>query len=326
MSTALITGANGFVGSHMAEYLLEKGLTVRCLVRKTSDLANLRGLKVDYFYADITKQDSLDEALRGVDYVFHFAGRTKARTEAEYMKANAFGVGALAEACLNFPQIKMLVYCSSLAAVGPQQGPDPVDENLKPSPISAYGRSKLEGEEILRKICGDKILYAIVRPTGIYGPRDTEIYIYFKTVCRGLKIGLSGKKRKFSLIHVRDLVHLCWLAATKSPSGEVYMASDGEAYTWEELSDMIEKALMKRAVKIKIPICLTGLLARLSEMWGNLKGEVVTLNREKMRELRAKGWVVSIKKARTTLGFKPEYTAERGIAETTQWYIHNGWL
>ncbi len=128
MPISLITGSNGFAGSHLAEYLLEQGHTVRCLVRRTSNLSNLQGLKVEYHYGEITQPNTLPLALDGVDYVFHLAALTKARTEAEYLQVNADGSGNIARACLNEPGIKKLVYCSSLAAVWPPVDEKTVDE------------------------------------------------------------------------------------------------------------------------------------------------------------------------------------------------------
>ncbi|NQS97112.1 MAG: NAD-dependent epimerase/dehydratase family protein [candidate division Zixibacteria bacterium] len=326
MITSLITGANGFTGSNMAEYLLKKGHRVICQVRKTSDLTNLADLEVEYRYGDVALPETLPSILEDIEYIFHFAGKTKARSEAEYMLVNAEGTANLAKACLNAPKLKMLVYISSLAAVGPQQNSNPVNESTPPKPLTAYGRSKLKGEELLRQICGDKIPWCIIRPTGVYGPKDKDIFIYFKTINRGWKILLSGTKRMVSLIHAQDLADICYLASQKSPPGEIYMASDGKGYTWEELSVYIEKALNKNARKLIVPMCLTTPAALMSEFIGRFQNKAVALNREKIRELRAPGWVCSIRKAEKTLGFQVSFPIEEGVAETAKWYREKGWL
>ena len=306
--------------------MLDKGYEVRCLVRKTSDLSFLEGLNVQYIYGSFTDSEILKQALRGVEYVFHFAGKTKAENEAEYMRVNADGVRIISEACLEAPSLKKLVYCSSLAAVGPQIDENPVDENTEPHPVSTYGRSKLAGEKYLTDEIKDKLAWVIIRPTGVYGPKDRDIFLYFKTIHKGFRILVSGKKRRVSLIHVKDLANLCWLAAVSESSGQIFMASDGEGYTWEQLSMMIEKALDKKTVKITIPLWFTGFVAFFAEMLGKFRDKPSTLNREKIRELKSEGWVVSIKKAENLLKFKPKYTAEAGIAETAEWYLQNGWL
>lgn len=311
----------------MAEYLVQQGHQVICMVRKTSDLSNLEGLNVEYFYGDLTDAESLSIGLKGVDYIFHFAGKVKAKNEAEFMKVNAFGVGILAEACLKQPDIKMLVHCSSLAAVGPQTSREPINETFSPNPVSLYGRSKLEGELILQKILHNhKVPWCIVRPSGVYGPKDTEVFIYFKFVNRGWKITVSGAERKVGMIHGRDLARFCWLAATRSKSGEIYLASDGASYTWLELSDYIAKALNRRTKHLKVPLWLTGSVAIISEWLARLSGSVSIINRDKIKELREPGWVVSIEKAREILGFEPEFNAESGLKNTADWYKQNGWL
>jgi len=327
MPVSLITGANGFAGSHMAEYLLGRDHRVICLVRKTSDLSNLAGLDVEYRYGDINDRRSLPETLRDVDYIFHFAGKTKATSEADYMKVNAEGTGNLAEACsLEGINTKMLVYCSSLSAVGPQQTDQPIDEKTPPRPLTAYGRSKLAGEQYLRRGCSNKVRWCILRPTGIYGPKDKDIYIYFKYISKGWKILLSGAERKVSLIHAQDFAQLCYRAAMKSPHGEIYMASDGEAYTWDDISDIIAKILGKKPYKITVPLWITSITAYFSEVFSASSGESTPLNREKLRELKAKGWVIDISKARNLLGFQPYYFLSDGLRETALWYRKKGWL
>ncbi len=326
MPLSLITGSNGFAGSHLVEYLLSKGHRVRCLVRRTSDLTNLEGLEVDYVFGDVTSPESLPPSLTGIDYVFHFAGVTKARDEAGYFRVNGEGTGNLIRACLDVPGLKMLVYCSSLAALGPQREAEPLNEEMTPAPLTAYGRSKLRGEASLREIAGDRIPWVIIRPSGIYGPRDREILIYFKMIQRGLRLILNAPGRQVSLIHAQDLARLCWLAANSSSPGEVYLATDGEGYSWEGLSRLIEAALKRKAVSFRIPLGLATLAALATELWGRMKGVPVTLNREKIRELKAPGWFCSMDKAEKKLGFKPVHSIEEGIAETARWYRDNGWL
>ena len=306
---------------------MDRSHRVICLVRKTSDLSNLKGLDVELRIGDVTDAKSLPQALKGVEYVFHFAGKTKALSEDEYMLVNGQGTANLAVACCNNDlSIKMLVYVSSLAAVGPQQTELPITERLEPRPITAYGRSKLAGEAFIRRICAGNIRWCIIRPTGVYGPKDRDIFKYFKMVNRGWKVLVSGQDRKVSLIHAQDLAQLCYRAATRSPNGEVYMASDGESHTWEQLTDKIARVMGKKTTKITIPLWAASIAAVFSEMRGALTGKPVTLNREKLKELTAKGWAVDISKAEEMLGYFPEYTILNGVKETIRWYRKNDWL
>ena len=310
----------------MVERLLEAGHTVRCLVRKTSNLQYLRGLPVEFAYGDIAHPDTLPPALKGADYIFHFAGLTKARTKEAFLQVNAEGTANLARAALEVPELKRLVYCSSLAAVGPQKTEAPLTEADIPHPLTVYGRSKLRGEELLREVAGDRLDWTILRPTGIYGPRDTDIFIYFKLVHKGWKAFFSGSQRPVSLIHAADLADLCLKAAEKAPPQSIYLASDGESYTYRMISAAIERAKGKKARTLVVPMPLVSFAALVSETVCRLSGQATIFNREKVRELEAPGWAVSMEKAFRELDFRPRYDLDRGIRETYLWYKEKGWL
>ncbi|MBC8277637.1 MAG: NAD-dependent epimerase/dehydratase family protein [FCB group bacterium] len=327
MPTSLVTGANGFAGSHMTEYLLERGHRVICLVRKTSDLTNLKELEVEYRYGDVTNAKCLPEALEGVEYVFHFAGKTKAKSAHEFLRVNAVGTKNLAEACCaENTTVKMLIYVSSLAASGPQQTDLPVDENMPPRPITVYGRSKLTGEEYVKRICGGAIRWCIVRPTAVYGPRDSDFFLYFKMISRGWKVSLEGLNPKTSMIHALDLAQVCYRAATKSPHGETYVATDGSTYTWDDLSSKIEKVMRKRAKRLTIPLWFLPAAAFYCRISAGLKGKPSILSQDKLKELRAKGWAADAGKAMDKIGYVPEFSIDDGFKHALFWYKRQGWL
>ncbi len=164
---ALVTGANGFVGSHLVDLLLESGYQVRCLVRGTSDLRWLEGKNVELRHGGILDPSSLAGAVRGADYVFHVAGITRARRREDFLRVNGEGTRNLAEACAKHaPGVRKIVYCSSLAAGGPAPSSRPIDEESPAVPHSTYGRSKLEGEIALLRLA-DRLSYSIVRPPAI---------------------------------------------------------------------------------------------------------------------------------------------------------------
>jgi nucleoside-diphosphate-sugar epimerase len=324
LPTSLITGANGFIGSTMAEYLIAKGQRVICMVRKTSDLSNLKGLAVEYRFGDISSPESLPPALAKVNTVYHFAGLTKAKTKADFYRVNGEGVGNLAKASLK-AGVSQFIYISSLAAMGPQTGNDLLNETMTPFPITTYGRSKLLGEVRLQEICGNRTFWSIIRPGGVYGPKDKDIFLYFKTINHGWIIIPSGKERIIPLIHVCDLAELCYLSAQKIVSGEIFLATDGVAHTWVSVAETIARVLNRKGVRIIVPLPLTSVLAFASELVGNAQGKLSPLNREKVRELRA-CWGVNMEKARNILGFKIDYPLEKGLRDTAQWYWTNGWL
>ena len=183
----LVTGSTGFIGSHLVELLLQKGCRVRCLIRKTSDLQWLKDLPVEFVEGDIADPPSLARAVRGVEYIYHSAGLTKARTEDQYFRANAGGTRSLLEAARDVaPGLKRFLFLSSQTAAGPSPTITPITEEFPPRPITTYGRSKLQGEKECLSVSG-RVPVTICRAPAVYGPRDKDVFEFFHTVSRGLQ-------------------------------------------------------------------------------------------------------------------------------------------
>jgi len=324
---ALVSGANGFVGSHLVEHLLARGYDVFCLVRKTSDLTFLSGLNLEYRHGDLRDSDSLKKALKDIDFVFHLAGLTKAKTKEEYFKANALGTKNLISACFEVnPEVKKFIYVSSQAAVGPGKDFQPLDENAECQPITDYGRSKLEGEKEAISF-KDKIPIIIIRPPAVYGPRDKDILFFFKMVSKGI-IPLFGFKENYiSLIYVKDLVRGIVLAAeSQASSGKIYFVADEKYYSWSEAGRIIQKVLEVKAFKLRIPVSILFAFAFFSEIFAHLKGKSALINLQKAKELTQRYWLCDASKAKDELGFSAEYDLERGAEETVKWYREYKWL
>lgn len=326
-SKALVTGANGFVGSHLVEGLLSKGYHVICLVRKTSNLRWLSGLNVEYVYADISEKESLKNVLKNVGFVFHVAGLTKAKTEEEYFKANYQGTKNLIEACIeDNPQIKRFVYISSQAAVGPGKDDQPLDETAPCNPVTDYGKSKLEGEKIVLEF-SLKLPVTIIRPPAVYGPRDSDILSFFKVANKGFKT-LFGKGESYlSLCYIEDLVDGIILAA-ESPKaiGQIYFIADDQIYSWGEAFQIIAKVLNKKTITLRIPKSFLYTIAFVSENIARLLGKPTVINVQKVREITQKYWLCDVSKAKRELGFSPKYPLEEGAKKTVKWYKEKGWL
>lgn len=322
-----MTGANGFVGSHLAEGLLDRGYHVRCLVRSTSNLRWLSGLEVEYVYGDIAERTSVKDAVKGVDLVFHCAGLTKARTREEYFKANAVGTGNLLQACTEEnPQLQRFVYVSSQAAVGPGDDERPLDETAPCQPITHYGESKLEGERIVLKHV-PKLRITVIRPPAVYGPRDSDMLGFFKVARHGFRISIGRGQSLVSLVYVKDLVDGIILAADASKSsGQTYFIADDKVYSWKEAFNIIAKVLNKRTIPLRIPKGLVSFLAFASESFWKLLGKTAVLNTEKAKEITQRYWGLDVSKAKAELGFSPRYDLEKGAEETVRWYKEKGWL
>jgi len=322
----LITGANGFIGSRMCRLFLDKGYCVIAGVRQTSNLTLLEGLDIEYRYGDVTQPDTLPEMVRGVDFVIHNAGLVKAKKRKTFFEVNEGGTRNLFEAVLEHnPEVKKVVYISSLAAAGPSVGGRPVTELDKPRPMTIYGESKLAGERVALSY-GDRLNVAVVRPSGVYGPGDREMYDLFKTVYGHLRPIVGDSNRKIQLVHVDDLCRGIYKAVlSDAESGEVYFICESRAYTMREMMEIFQKGCDRWAVPVSIPGWLFKTIALVSERSFKLVGGTPFLTVNKSAELLA-AWEVATEKARMEIGFEAQIPLEKGVKETYAWYIEKGWL
>jgi len=329
----LVTGANGFVGSHLTEALVEKGYQVRCMVRRSSDLRFVRQLAVEWAYADVGQEDgeALRQACQGIDLICHCAALTRALDQETFYRVNTRGAEALARAALEAnPALKRFLFVSSQAAAGPaRHADDCVDESQPPQPVDWYGKSKWAAEQALLALADEgngKLPLTIVRPAAVFGPRDRDFLAYFRLIKHGLHLEIGRSARWLSLIYVDDLVSLI-VAALESEAalGQTYFAR-GTDHTQDEFSEAIARVLGKRPMEVRLPeLVMTplGLWARLS---GRLTGQPALLNEQRLANMRHREWLCSGEKARRELGFVAQYSLQRAVRETANWYLENGWL
>jgi len=318
----LVTGAAGFIGSHLVEKLLRKGHSVTCLVRKTSNLQWIDGLNVRLIYGDCAIKESLLNTVADFDYIFHLAGLTKAANERDFFSANALGTENLVSAVIEKnPAVKRFVYLSSLAAAGPSCDGTPSKETDEPKPVSAYGMSKLEGERIVMRH-KNTIPVTIIRPPAVYGPRDKDLYILFKLLKKS--ISLFWGKCYYSLLYVDDLVKGTILSAeSKTAEGEIFYLSDGRIYSNEEITEVISSAVGSKPIRLRIPRIIMPMLASIGQKLGN-QGNII--NKDKIRELQHSYWTCDPAKSRNELGFIPNIGIKEGIKWTADWYRIHQWL
>ncbi len=321
---ALVTGGTGFIGSHLAEALLQRGVHVRCLVRKESNLKWLKGVPVEISPGDCNDQASLSEAVRDVDQIFHLAGITKAVKEKTYFEVNAFGTENLIRACLEHnPRLQKFVYLSSQAAAGPCRNGDKKKESDQCEPISPYGRSKRKGEELALSHVHE-IPIIILRPTGVYGPRDKDFYTLFKWVSRRIKPSFSGK---ISLCYIQDVIQAILLAAeSQAKSGEIFFLSDGTDYLMREVGDIFAQTMGVTPLSVPIPKWLLFGFASFSEYLSLFSGKPSLISREMAEQMVEKDWTCDVTKAKTALGFQPQFQLSQGARLTFQWYKNQNWL
>jgi len=324
----LITGATGFVGSHLAEACVARNWQTACLVRQTSDRKWLQNLPVEFVVGDLSDVEKLKSAVSGKDIIFHVAGLTKARSFAEFVRANAEGTKNLLEASARYaPMLKMFVHTSSLAAVGPSPTLAPISESHPPRPITNYGRSKLLSEAYCREY-SNRIPVSIIRPPAVYGERDKDIFEFFKIVNKGIAPALGDHEKHLSIVHVKDLVRAYILIALeKSANGRAFFIANKEIYPFSYLIECLAKALNKASViKIRVSHELLKIAASISEEIGRMTGQVVPFNRQKAIELSQRYWTCDPSLAKETLGFESQIPLNIGFKDTADWYKQVGWL
>ena len=321
----LVTGANGFIGSYLVERHLKRGDDVIALVREGSELSNLRNCAVGLAKGDIRDKKSLLSVVQGVDFIYHAAALKFALDAEDYYRINQVGTRNLLEAVTDANRaLRGFVYISSLAAAGPSTEGRPVTEEDECRPITHYGRSKLLGEkEVLH--FQDRIPAVIVRPAAVYGPRDRDIYHYFKWAKKGIS-ARPGKTSQLSLCYVLDLIEGILLAGEKGKKGHIYFIADEHVYSWDEVDNIVSSILGKKLFRLKIPHSLIGPLGLVFDTWGKVTNRPALLNSEKLKEISQPSWVCDVSKAKEELGFTAGHSLARGIHETITWYENEHWL
>jgi nucleoside-diphosphate-sugar epimerase len=312
----LLTGATGFVGSHLAEALAEAGHTVRCTMRSTSDPRWLRDLPVERVPLDLLRPegDSLARAVEGVEVVIHAAGITRARRASDYHQANAGGTARLASASLG--RLRRFVLISSLAA----RGPDGTH-----APESAYGRSKLEAERRLAEP-GDRLESVVLRPAAVYGPRDTDLLPLFGMARRGLLTVPRGGG-VLQPAYATDVARAALLAATAPyPGFGPFPVAEGRRYSWDEVVAGLGGVFGQRVRVVRVPAPAFALAGGAAEAAAKVVGRAPAFDRRRARDLASRSWTCDPSETEEALGWRAEVALPEGLRLTTAWYREAGWI
>ena len=321
---ALLTGGTGFIGSHLAELLLDKSAEIFALVRDPHNLKWLKGLNIQLLEGDLLSIPSLPS---DIDYVFHVAGLTNSSDVADYYTVNQQGTASLFKSLHDQKILPKKIIClSSLAAVGPSFDGKPVQESDVPHPITPYGKSKLRGEAEALKF---KEVYPIVilRAPAVFGPRDKDFLQYFKWIKRGALPAIGSKQRYMSLCYVKDLIRAFYLCSQKElESGEIFNIGDQNPCSYDEFGELAGQAMGKKLKKVKIPIPIGYLVALIADIAGRINKKPSILNLGKFKQMRQRAWIADMKKAKEKLSFQPQYSLQEAVQETINWYLKHNWL
>ncbi len=314
----LITGASGFIGSFLVEKALSSGWETWAGIRRTSSKEYLKNENIHFIDLNFSNKELLKDQISTYttqfgkwDYIVHSAGVTKCLHVSDFDRINYLFTVNFIEALRETGNIpEKFVLMSSLSAREPD---------------TYYGASKQKAEKYLQHL--SDFPHIILRPTGVYGPREKDYYLMLKTMKSGLNISVGFETQYLTFVYVKDLVKAVFLAFETDLTNKIYPVSDGKTYTDSEYTRLAGKLLGKKNIlQIKIPLCLLYLISCLSEFIFRIAGKTSTLNRDKFKLMKRRNWECEIRPLINDLGFHPEYHLEQGLKESIDWYKTNGWL
>ena len=328
----LITGASGFIGSFIVEEALKQGFETWAAVRKSSSKEYLQDERIHFIELNLSSKAQLIEQLRPhqFDYVVHAAGVTKCLNKADFRRINTEGTKNLVDALLDLQMpLKRFVFLSSLSVFGAikEQLPyDEIREDDTPKPNTEYGRSKLEAERYIDSI-GSRLPYIILRPTGVYGPREKDYFMMAKSIKQHIDFAVGYQRQDITFVYVTDVVQAVFLALEKGETGRKYFLSDGQVYQSTTFSDLIHEELGRPWwLRITAPVWVLRVVTFFGESIGHMTGKVTALNNDKYNILRQRNWRCDIEPTRHELGFEPKVQLKEGVKTTIQWYKDHKWL
>ncbi len=320
---ALVTGATGFVGSHLVEALVRRGDTVTALVRSPAKATLLNALPVRQVAGDLTDVDALRAATADQDVIFHVAGLTAARDEAAFLRGNRDGTARLVDAALAAARPARMVLVSSMAAGGPAPRGRPLTGSEPPAPVTQYGRSKLAGEAIVR---ASALHWTIIRPPMVYGPRDHEVLKVFKLAGPITPVFGDGSQ-ELSAVYGPDLADALIAAGTAAATiGGTYYACHPEVFLSRELVQRIG-ALKGRHVRVlPLPRWVALAALTLTATAARIARTTTILTPDKANEFFQDAWTGDPAPLIRDSGWQPAHDLNRGLAITAAWYRANGWM
>ncbi|MDE6009577.1 MAG: NAD(P)-dependent oxidoreductase [Muribaculaceae bacterium] len=330
----LVVGAGGFAGGFLVDEALRRGHNVWAGVRESTSRRYLTDERIKFINLDFdnpaTLAPTLAEALpegEKWDWIVYNLGATKCLSFSDFSKINCDYLRSFTDALEKADKIPAkLLYMSSLSAVGPgdEEGFTPFTEEMIPHPNTRYGASKLKAEMHLAM---SGIPHIIFRATGIYGPRDKDYFLMFKSIEKGFDFSVGFRKQLLSFIYVEDLARAVYDALEKAPVGETYNVAEPRTYTQKEFRTISGDILRRRFVMgIRMPLWGVKAVSAVAEKWGVARMKPSTLNRDKYNILKQRNWAVDVSKAREGFGFNPQIDLREGIKRAVEWYKKEGWL
>jgi dihydroflavonol-4-reductase len=325
--TTLVTGASGFIGSHLTRLLVQHGHRVRALVRPTSRVDALQGLSVDIVRGDLRDRAALDAAIRGAAWVFHVAAdyRLWARDPGEIYDNNVGGTRCLLDAC-RAAGVERLIYTSSVATLAPPRGRSLVDERTVgqlDEMAGAYKRSKLLAEQLVLEAASNAVPAVVVNPTTPVGPGDWKPTPTGRIIVDFLRGRMPAYvDTGLNLVPVEDVAAGHLLAGQRGCVGERYILG-ARNMTLKEIFDALAAVSGRPAPKIRIPLTLAFAIGSASEALARFTDREPRVPLDGVRMAR-RPMFVDGSKARRELEFTPG-SVESALERAVTWYIDRGY-
>lgn len=320
---ALVTGATGFVGSHLAEALSRRGDEITVLARSAGKAAALESLGVRVASGDLHDREALQRAVEEQDVVYHVAGVVAARSEADFMAANRDGTRNLVAAAER-AGISRFVLVSSMAAAGPSGRGRMLTGDEPPRPVTAYGRSKLGAEEA---VIGTRLQWSILRPPMVYGPRDREVLKLFRLARLGVGPVMGDGTQELTAVHAADLAEALVAAGTSVAAiGRTYYPCHPEVFTGVEMVRAVGRVMGKSPAVVRVPAAIGRGVLLVTGAAARLAGRTTILTADKANEFFQPAWTGDPAPLTRDTGWRATRDLKTGLEETYQWYRTAGWL
>ena len=330
MDKILITGGSGFIGSFIVEEALNRNMETWVAVRSSSSRKFLQDTRIRFIELDFSSEENLRKQLAGhkFDYVVHAAGVTKCLDKNDFFRMNTNGTANLVNVLSEPDRMpRRIVFLSSLSifgAIREQQPYKDIEPTDQPKPNTAYGESKLKAERIVTE---SGIPSVILRPTGVYGPREKDYFLMAKSIKGHVDFAVGYKQQDITFVYVKDVVQAVFLALDRGKPGSAYFLTDGEVYQSATFSKLIHEALGRPWwIRITAPVWVLRVITFFGDAIAHITGKISALNNDKYHILKQRNWRCNIRPAINELGFAPEYNLKKGVRETIEWYKANGWL
>ena len=350
----LVVGAGGFAGGFICEECLRRGWQVWAGVRATTSRRYLSDPRLKFAVFDFENPDSLEASMRealepqdtgdgvtadsagqeteeckpaGWDYIIYNLGATKCLNFGDFNRINYQYLQSFTKALSGAGLVpRKMVYISSLSAMGPgdEKGYAPYTEKMIPMPNTRYGASKLKAEMWLAT-CG--IPTVILRATGIYGPRDKDYFLMFKSIKTGFDFSVGFRRQMLSFLYVEDLARACCRALLDGKAGSVYIVGEPHGYTQKEFRRMVGAVLGRKTVlPVRLPLWAVRMVSAVAEKIGVARAKPSTLNTDKYKIMAQRNWNIDVSKAEREIGFRAQVSLEEGVRRAAEWYRAEGWL